>query len=77
MGSHGEPVTVESPRDIAADLVAGHDEADRLSLADAAYEAAIAEVPAAYQSPHVRNAARSAVRMALGFKELPTQEGEA
>lgn len=67
----------ESPRDFADRLVDEHVAASRQALAEAAYEAAMAEVPAAYQSPHVRHAAKSAVQMALGFKELPTQEGEA
>ncbi|MDB5169612.1 MAG: hypothetical protein JWN82_8 [Candidatus Saccharibacteria bacterium] len=48
---------------------------ERQCLADAAYEAAVASIPDAYMNPHVRTAAREAVQVALGLKQLPEQKG--
>lgn len=64
------------PVELSQVIADQYDADDRQRLAVAAAEAAVSEIGAAYRSPIVRNAAYNAVRMALGLKTLPEQEGD-
>jgi hypothetical protein len=62
------------PHDLAEMISSPYSDEDRQRLADAASQAALADVKEAYMSPFVRIAAERAAKLALGLLELPAED---